>query len=81
MIYAASIFVSFIAVMLKVFQQKNVVGHHLRTMVVTSYCMSAFDVAAVTIIVKGGWWVALTSGTGGAAGALCAVLLHKRIFE
>ena len=81
MIYAVSVLVSFIAVLLKVFQQKNVVGHHFKTMAVTSYCMATFDVAAVTIIVHGGWWVVLTSGTGAAIGAVRGVLLHRKLFD
>lgn len=81
MIYALSILVSFIAVFLKGFQHKNVIGGHLRSVALTSYFMSAFDVAAVSIIVKGGWWVALTSGTGASLGMVASIVLHDRLFK
>lgn len=81
LLYALSIGVSFIAVALKGFQHKNVIGNHLRNIFFTSYLMAAFDVAAVTIIVKGGWWVALTSGTGAAFGMIFAVKFHDWIYK
>ena len=76
-----SVFVSFIAVALKGFQHKNVIGDHRKSVFFTSYAMAAFDVAAVTLIVKGGWWIALTSGTGAAFGMLFAINIHDWIFK
>ena len=35
---------------------------------------------AVTLIVRGGWLIAITSGTGAAFGMLFAVKLHDKIF-
>ena len=80
MIYALSVLVSFIAVFLKGFQHKNVIGAHLKSVVVTSYFLAAFDVLAVSLIIRGGWWVAFTSGTGAALGMLCAMMFHDWIF-
>lgn len=80
MLYAASILVSFIAVFLKGFQHKNVIGTHLRAVFITSYLMAAFDVLAVNIVVIGGWWVALTAGIGASCGMVTAILLHDKIF-
>lgn len=81
MIYVISIIVSFIAVFLKGFQHKNVIGNHMKSIFFTSYAMAFFDVAAVTIIVQGGWPIALTSGTGAAFGMVAAVILHNKIFR
>lgn len=80
MLYLTSTVVSFVAVFLKGFQQKNVIGGHVRTVFITSYFMAAFDVASVSLIVVGGWPIALTSGTGAAFGMVAAIKLHDRIF-
>lgn len=50
-------------------------------MFLNSYMMAAFDVVSVTIIVKGGWPIAFTSGTGAAFGAVAAVVVHDRLFK
>lgn len=81
MIYAVSVLVSFIAVAFKGFQHKNVIGGHIRSVFITSYLMAAFDVASITIIVSGGWPIALTSGTGAAFGMVFAMKLHDKIFK
>lgn len=81
MIYVISIMVSFVAVSLKGFQHKNVIGNHLKSVFFTSYLMAAFDVAAVTLIVKGGWPIAITSGTGAAFGMIAAIKLHDWVFR
>lgn len=80
-IYVISVVVSFIAVFLKGFQHKNVIGGHLKAVFITSYLMAAFDVAAVSIIVVGGWPIAITSGTGAAFGMIAAIMLHDKIFK
>lgn len=80
MLYLTSTVVSFVAVFLKGFQHKNVIGGHVRTVFITSYFMAAFDVASVSLIVVGGWPIALTSGTGAAFGMVAAIKLHDRIF-
>lgn len=81
MLYALSVLVSFIAVFLKGFQHKNVIGGHVRVVFFTSYAMAIFDVASVALIVKGGWMIALTSGTGAAFGMVTAIKLHDRLFR
>lgn len=81
MLYALSIVVSFVAVFLKGFQHKNVIGNHLKAVFVTSYAMAVFDVVSVSLIVFGGWPIALTSGTGAAFGMLAAIKLHDKIFD
>lgn len=81
MIYALSVVVSFVAVFLKGFQHKNVIGNYLRSIFFTSYAMAAFDVIAVTLIVKGGWWIALSSGTGAAFGMIASIKVHDWWFR
>lgn len=81
MIYAVSIAVSFVACFLKGFQHKNVIGGHIKSVFFTSYVMAAFDVAAVSLIVAGGWPIAITSGTGAAFGMVTAIKFHDRIYR
>ena len=81
MIYLLSIAVSFVAVFLKGFQHKNVIGNHLKAVFGTSYLMAAFDVAAITIIVEGGWVIAFTSGTGAAFGMVAAIKSHDWLYK
>lgn len=79
MIYVISAFVSFISCFLKGFQHKNVIGNHLKSVFFTSYAMAAFDVAAVTLIVKGGWPIAISAGFGASCGMIVAIKFHDRI--
>lgn len=79
--YGSSIIVSFCAVFLKGFQHKNVIGNHQKAVFYTSFAMAAFDVAAVTLIVKGGWSIAMTSGLGAAFGMIAAMRFHDRLFH
>lgn len=80
-IYVASVTVTFIAVFLKGMQYKNVIGGHIKTMAATSYMMAFFDVAAINVVVSGGWTTAFTAGTGAALGMVAASLLHDKIFR
>lgn len=80
MLYFLSFIISFCAVFLKGFQIKNVQGNHLKSVAVTSYLIAAFEVITVTLIVKGGWWIILTAGTGGTLGMLISIKLHQRLF-
>lgn len=81
MIYLTSVLVSFLSVFLKGFQHKNVIGGHLKSVFITSYLMAVFDVAIVTLIIQGGWVIALTSGTGAAFGMVAAIQTHDKIFQ
>jgi hypothetical protein len=80
-LYAISTLVTFCSVFLKGFQHKNVIGGHLKLIAVTSYAMAVFDVAAVMVIYKGGWWMTLSSGTGAAIGMVLAIVFHDRLFN
>jgi hypothetical protein len=81
MIYIASIIVSFISCFLKGFQHKNVIGGHLKSVWLTSYLMAIFDVAAVALIVEGGWPIALTAGLGASTGMVVAIKFHDKVFK
>lgn len=79
-LYLLSILASFVGVFLKGFQHKNVIGNHVRSVFFTSYLMAIFDVLSVSLIIVGGWPIALTSGTGAAFGMVAAIKLHDRLF-
>jgi hypothetical protein len=79
--YLAAGAASFLSVFLKGFQHRNVNGNHLRLVFVTSYAMALMDVAVVGIIVKGGWAIAIPSGTGAACGMVLSMKFHDRLFK
>ena len=80
-LYGISVLVSFIACFLKGFQHKNVIGNHQRSVFATAYLMAFCDFASVSLIVRGGWIIAITSGTGAAFGMITAIKLHNRIYQ
>lgn len=80
-IYGISLAVSFCSVFLKGFQHKNVIGMHYKLTFFTSVLMGAFDVAAVTLIVKGGWPLAITSGIGAGFGMIASMWVHSRVVK
>jgi hypothetical protein len=76
----SSLIVSFTAVGLKGFQHKNVIKNKKKSVFVVSYLMAAFEVVSVGIIVKGGWVIALSAGTGAALGMVVAMHLHDKLY-
>ena len=80
-LYITSVFVSFCAVFLKGFQHKNVIGMHYRLTFVTSFVMACFDVATVSLIVKGGWPIAFSSSIGASIGMVAAMWSHSRLVK
>ena len=70
--------VSFIAIFLRGFQQKNVIHSKYTMIAVTSYLLALTDVAVVSIIVEHGWNTVLAQGTGAALGMLASVYIHNR---
>ena len=79
MLYVASVFASFVSVFVKIFQTKNVIGDHYKLAFGTSYIVAILDVVTIMFIVEGGWWVALTSGTGAAFGVVTAMKFHDKV--
>ncbi len=73
--------VTLVSVGLKGFQHKNVIGGHLKLIVVTSYLMAVADVLLVGLVVSNGWKVAFASGTGAALGMLISVTMHDRFVK
>lgn len=80
-LYLLSFVTSFGAVFLKGFQHKNVIGNHVRSVFYTSFLMAAFDVAAITLVVKGDWTIMFSAGFGAALGMVSSMKLHDRIFK
>lgn len=81
MIYLTSFVVSFVYVFLKGFQHKNVNGGHLKMVAAFSFAMAIFDALAITLVVKGGVSIGISSGLGAALAMVCAIKLHDRIFK
>lgn len=79
--YLTSILASILTVGLKGFQHKNVIHGHIKAVAITSYLMAAADVLLISLIIKGGWPIALTSGTGAAIGMVLSIKLHDHIFK
>lgn len=81
LLYLTSVIVSFCAMFLKGFQHKNVIGMHYLLTFFTSFVMAAFDVATVSLIVKGGWPIAISSGIGASFGMIAAMYSHSRLVK
>lgn len=80
-VYVASFLCTFLAVALKGYQHKNVIGNHIKSVCVVAYLMYVFDVLAVTLIVKNNWYVVFTSAIGASLGMYCSIHLHKKIHK
>jgi len=87
MIYLSAFAVSFLYVFLKATQQLNVVHHKLLWIWPVSLGMGlceVFLVGSIAITAYNDGWTEMTVlgaslGTGGAVGAILAMILHKRI--
>lgn len=79
--YFFSFVTSFCAVFLKGFQHKNVIGDHRRSIIITSFLMAAFDVAAISLVLKGGWSIAISAGLGASLGMILSMSFHDKIFK
>ena len=70
---------TFVYVLLKAFQQLNVVGYHYRLVLPVSFGMAITEcVIVLTIAIEQSLWLALPMGLGGGMGACLAMYLHKR---
>lgn len=73
--------VSFLAVGLKGFQHKNVIGNHYKLTFVTSLLMQCGEVTSVGLIVKNAWTVAIPLGLGASLGMVVSMFLHDRFVK
>jgi hypothetical protein len=80
-VYLASFICTFLAVALKGYQHKNVIGNHIKSVCFVAYLMYVFDVLAVTLIVKNNWWVVFTSAFGASLGMYVSIKLHTKIHK
>lgn len=79
--YFLSFVISFASIFLKGWQTQNVLGKHLKSIVIVSYLMGFLDILAIGLVVQYGWTIAFTAGTGGALGMLVAVLFHDKVYK
>jgi hypothetical protein len=79
--YGGSVATSFLTVFLRVLQHKNVVGNHYKLAFMNSWLMACAEVLTISLIVKGGWVIAFTSGMGGSFGVILSMWLHNRLFK
>lgn len=81
MIYILSVCISFIAIFLKGLQYKNINGSHYRAAFITSCLMMCFEVVTITLVIKGGWSIALSAGLGVAFGVVASMFVHDKLFK
>lgn len=74
----AAFLTSFLTVGLKGFQSKNVIGHHVKSVAVTSFCVAMCEVMLVGLVATNGWSVAIPSGLGASLGMVTSILLHDK---
>lgn len=79
--YVGSILLSFGEASVKAFQSRNIAQGHEKTAFYTSVLVSATNVANITFVVMGGWWVLLPIAIGGSFGTVFAMRLHKYLFK
>lgn len=78
--YLLSMGASFISVGLKGFQHKNVIHNKYAATWITSMLMAMFDVLAITLVIKGDWYVAISAGLGASFGMVTAMRFHDYLF-
>lgn len=89
MIYVISFFVTFFYVFAKAFQQRNVAFDKYAAILPVSMIMAAGEYIIVAIIgitvvnhgVSEGAGLIVANGFGGGLGAICAIILHKKVFN
>lgn len=75
--YLVAFLSAFFAILLKVFQQKNVVGNHYKAAFVTSLLLTACEATIILVIVAGGVDVIIPTGLGSALGGITGMWLHN----
>lgn len=74
---------SFVLIFLRSFQQRNVAFDNYAAVLPTSILMAFAEVAVIANIAMQGFHIglALIIGLGSGSGALCAMLIHKKVFK
>lgn len=80
MIYLVSVITSMVSCFSKGWQHKNVIGKRMVNIAITSYIMALLDIATVSFVIKYGWGIAISSGTGAAIGMCLSVYLHDKVY-
>lgn len=80
-IYILSALAAFTLAFAKAFQTKVIISGNRRLAFCVSMLITSCEVATVSFVVQVGLWVLLTAGVGGAAGVVCAMTFHRRLFD
>jgi hypothetical protein len=72
---------SFIMVLLRGFQQQNVIHSYYYWAVLTTWGLSVAEVAMLLYVVKIGWEAVPYIGLGGSFGVVSAMYIHKRFIR
>lgn len=79
--YLLSTITTFLAAFVKTFQQRNIVQGHIKTAFVTSWIITALEIATIGFVVAEGWYILFSAGLGGAIGVVTAMKTHSKLFK
>ena len=80
LVYIGSSITTFLLAFAKAFQSRNIVLGHYKSAYGMSWVVTTLEVASVSFVVIGGWWVILSAGFGGSIGVIAAMRAHEKIF-
>jgi len=72
---------SFVLVLTRGFQQKNVIHDLYIPAFFTSFVIACGEVGVIMSGVQYGWSAVPYIGLGGGIGVICAMVLHKKVFK
>lgn len=79
-VFVSAFVASFLFILIKSWQQLNIVYDKHLWIVPTSMLMAVCEVYVISQIAKQGWgWIVLAIGLGSGLGALSATILHRKI--
>lgn len=81
MIYFLSVLTTFAAAFVKTFQQRNIIQGRIKTAFITSWLITALEIATIGFVVVEGWYILFSAGFGGAVGVVVAMHTHSKIFR
>lgn len=80
LVYIGSSLTTFLLAFAKAFQSRNIVLGHYKSAYGMSWVVTTLEVASVSFVVIGGWWVVFSAGFGGSLGVIAAMRCHEQIF-